>query len=55
MASAVEKRLKEREETRRNALEQSKLQKEGEKKEEETQDYFYSHFTKLITEIEGIL
>lgn len=54
MASAVERRLKEREEARRIALEQSKLDKEGEKKEEETQEYFYAHFSELKQEIEGI-
>ena len=53
MASAVEKRLKDREEARRSALERNKLEKEGKKNEEETQEYFYSRFTKLKQDIEG--
>ncbi len=53
MASALEKRMKDREEARKTAVEQSKLDKEGEKKEEETQEYFSSRFTKLKQDIEG--
>ena len=53
MASKVEQRLIEREEARRAALEHKRKQREDEKKDSETQEYFYSQFTRQKQEIEG--